>query len=235
MDQINTKNSEVESLQKEFKDVAIPFMNEIFAGAIRLSKNTQTAEDLTAMVFEKAWRYFYQFKRGTNMRAWLYRILMNTFYNEYRRNHRQAPPVSIDQYQSDDEFYVYNKISSAAHGNHQDVAQEILSKFTEQDILKILSSLPEKYRDVVVLSDLQELSYDDIARSLDISIGTVRSRLNRGRHQLQRLLWEEGIRSGYIQDKKFNPMKRWSRNASLWRPAMMSGGYISNKFSLGRT
>src|SRR5690349_14005134 len=144
------------------------------------------------------------------MRAWLYRILTNTYINDYRKRTRQGVPVNLDQYETADEFYFYNKLAQSAVDEKQDPAKAVLAKFAEADFIKAMESLPDGYREAVILSDLQGLSYEDIAKSLNIPLGTVRSRLNRGRRQLQKVLWDEAVRSGYITDGKMNPMKRWS-------------------------
>src|SRR5262245_33552342 len=103
-------NSVDEQTRKEFSDAAFPYINEMYAAALRMTRNPQAAEDLSSEVFAKAWKSFHQFERGTNMRAWLYRILTNTYINDYRRKKRQGPPVDIDQYENQDEFYIYNKL-----------------------------------------------------------------------------------------------------------------------------
>ena len=203
-------NETIENTRKEFADAAFPYMNEMYAGALRMTRNPQAAEDLAADVFARAWKSFHQFERGTNMRAWLYRILTNTYINEYRKKVRQGTPVNIDQYENPNEFYIYNKLARGVNDAKNDPAQAVLSKIAEQDILKAMDSLPDGYRETVILSDLQGLSYDEIAKTLQIPIGTVRSRLNRGRRQLQKALWDEAVKSGYVTDKKMNPMKRWS-------------------------
>jgi RNA polymerase sigma-70 factor (ECF subfamily) len=200
----------LENTQKEFADAAFPYMNEMYAGAMRMTKNPQMAEDLAAEVFTKAWKSFHQFEKGTNMRAWLYRILTNTYINDYRKKIRQGPKVDLDQYENPDEFYIYNKLARSAQDKHADPAQEVLAKFAEQDIINAMDGLPDGYRETVILSDLQGLTYEEISKALDIPIGTVRSRLNRGRRQLQKTLWEEAVKSGYVTDKTMNPMKRWS-------------------------
>lgn len=197
-----------EKTRKEFEELALPYMNEMYAGAMRMTRNPQGAEDLTAEVFSKAWRFFHQFERGTNMRAWLYKILTNTYINEYRRKIRRGTPVAMDQYENQDEFYIFNKLEKEP--GDEDPAKIILERFAEQDIISAIDKLPDGYRETVILSDLQGLSYEDIAKALDIPIGTVRSRLNRGRSRLQKALWEEAVKSGYITDKTMNPMKRWS-------------------------
>ena len=198
------------SNQKEFADVAFPYMDEMYAGALRMTRNPQAAEDLSSEVFTKAWKSFHQFEKGTNMRAWLYRILTNTYINHYRKKVRQGVPVNLDQYETTDEFYFYNKLAQSAVDETQDPAKAVLAKFAEQDFIKAMESLPDGYREAVILSDLQGLSYEEIGKNLDIPLGTVRSRLNRGRRQLQKVLWDEAIRSGYVTDKTMTPMKRWS-------------------------
>lgn len=196
--------------RKEFADIAFPYMDEMYAAGLRMTRNPQMAEDLVSDVFAKAWKSFHQFERGTNMRAWLYRILTNSFINDYRKKVRHGSPVDIDQYENQDEFYIYNKLARTGSMKSEDPAQIVLSKFAEQDIVKSMDRLGDGYREAVILSDLQGLSYEEISKALDIPIGTVRSRLNRGRKQLQKALWEEAIRSGYVTEKEMTPMKRWS-------------------------
>jgi len=208
--------SAVESTRKEFQELAFPYMDEMYAGAMRMTRNPADADDLVAEVFGKAWKYFHQFERGTNMRAWLYRILTNTYINNYRKKTRTGHNVDIDQYENPEEFYIYNKLAKDTARANEDPAQEVLSKFAEEDIHKAMESLPDGFREAVILSDLQGLSYEDIAKALEIPVGTVRSRLNRGRRQLQKALWDEAVRSGYISENTMNPMKRWSFR--LFRP-----------------
>jgi len=200
----------LEATKKEFSELALPFMDELYSAALRMTRNPANADDLVAETFGRAWKSFHQFERGTNMRAWLYRILTNTFINEYRKRSRHGVPVDLDQYENPDMFYFYNKLAENVQEEEQDPAKAVVSKFVEEDILKAIHSLPEGYREAVILADLQGLPYEEIAKSLNVAVGTVRSRLNRGRAQLQKVLWEEAVRSGYITDKKMHPMKRWS-------------------------
>ena len=207
---MTTKNPVDEQTRKDFSEAAFPHMDEMYAAALRMTRNPQAAEDLVADTYSKAWKAFHQFERGTNMRAWLYRILTNAYINEYRKKVRHGTPVDIDQYENQDEFYIFNKLAQRPGRDEEDPAKAVLSKFAEQDIQNAIARLPEGYRETVILSDLQGLSYEDISKALDIPIGTVRSRLNRGRRQLQKALWEEAVKSGYVTEKKMNPMKRWS-------------------------
>lgn len=204
-------NETEEKTRQEFSKAAFPYMDEMYAGALRMTRNPQAAEDLSAEVFQKAWKSFHQFERGTNMRAWLYRILTNTYINQYRRKVRQGVPVEIDQYENQDEFYIYNKLAASTDHGKEDPAKSVLAKFAEQDIVNAMDKLPDGYRETVILSDLQGLSYEEISRALDVPIGTVRSRLNRGRRQLQKGLWDEAVKSGYVTEKTMSPMKRWSK------------------------
>jgi len=203
-------NETLENTRREFSEIALPYLNEIYASAFRMARNQQAAEDLSGDVFGRAWKFFHQFERGTNIRAWLYRILTNTYINEYRKKTRAGRPVELDQYENPEEFYIYNKLAKEVKDKERDPAQEVQSKFAEQEIINAMDRLPEGYRETVILSDLQGLSYEEISHALDVPLGTVRSRLNRGRHQLQKALWDEAVRSGAVTDKKMNPMKRWS-------------------------
>ena len=210
LDNKNIMNPSVEDRKKEFSDTAFPYMDEMYAGAMRMTRNPQAAEDLVSEVFTKAWKSFHQFEKGTNMRAWLYRILTNTYINIYRKRTRQGIPVNIDQYESPEEFNFYHKVAKEALHDDEDPAQAVLAKFAEEDIVRAMDKLPDGFREAVILSDLQGLSYEEISKSLDVPLGTVRSRLNRGRKQLQKALWDEAVQSGYIEQKSMNPMKRWS-------------------------
>jgi RNA polymerase sigma-70 factor (ECF subfamily) len=211
----------VDTNRKEFADAAFPYIDEMYAAALRMTRNPADAEDLSAETFNRAWKYYHQFERGTNMRAWLYRILTNTYINIYRKKVRQGSKVDIDQYETPEEFYIYNRLAREVQNRDEDPAQATLSKFTQSDIENAIHSLPDGYRETVILSDLQGLSYEDIAKTMDVPIGTVRSRLNRGRRQLQKMLWDEAVKSGYITDKTMTPMKRWS--TKLFRPLKGKG------------
>jgi RNA polymerase sigma-70 factor (ECF subfamily) len=183
-----------EAFQKE----AYPFMEEIYASALRLARNKENAEDLVSEVYSRAWKSYAQFTPGTNMRAWLYRILTNTYINHYRQKQRQPGMVNLDQQVGDTEAgngtSLYDKLADTARKPDEVLA----NRFLDRDIQKAIESLPDEFRMVVLLCDVQSFSYQDAADMLDIPIGTVRSRLFRGRRLLQKVLWEQAVAAGVI-------------------------------------
>jgi RNA polymerase sigma-70 factor (ECF subfamily) len=172
-------------------------MDEIYASALRLTRQKENAEDLVSEVYERAWKSYAQFTPGTNMRAWLYRILTNTFINHYRHKQREPKMVDIDQpieTESGDGGSLYDRLADTAAKPDEVLA----NRFLDRDIQKAIESLPEEFRMVVVLCDVQEFAYQEAANMLDIPIGTVRSRLFRGRRLLQKILWEQAVSTGVV-------------------------------------
>jgi RNA polymerase sigma-70 factor (ECF subfamily) len=168
----------------------------LFRTALRLTRNRSNAEDLLQETFLRAWRSFHTFQAGTNARAWLYRILMNAHIDAYRRTTREPEVVDADDV---DEFYLYSKVQESdafrRAGNPEDI---LLSQLMDADVVGALEELPETFRAVVVLADIEGFSYKEIAEILDIPIGTVMSRLHRGRRQLQVKLWDYAARARYV-------------------------------------
>lgn len=160
----------------------------LFRAALRLTRNRTNAEDLLQDTFLRAWRSFHTFQQGTNVRAWLYRILMNAYIDSYRKTSHE--PEIVDQ-EDVDEFYLYSKAHESDEfrrlGNPEDV---LLTNLMDANVVGALDSLPETYRSVVLLSDVEGFSYKEIAEILNVPIGTVMSRLHRARRQLQVKLWE---------------------------------------------
>jgi RNA polymerase sigma-70 factor (ECF subfamily) len=132
------------------------------------------------------------------MRAWLYRILTNAYINTYRKKHREPEKVSVDAYEKMDDFHLFNRLSSEAGGVAPDPVQTVVDRLTDEDFRKALDGLAEEYRTAVVLYDLQGLSYQEVADSLEVPIGTVRSRLSRGRKILQKSLWRHARDAGLV-------------------------------------
>src|SRR5713226_5565105 len=182
--------------RERFLALAEQHLNGLFRAALRLTRNRTRAEDLLQETFLRGWRSFHTFKPGTNARAWLYKILMNAYIDAYRKTTRE--PEVVDQ-EDVDEFYLYTKVQESEDfrraGNPE---EEVLSRLMDADVKGARDSLPESFRQVVILSDIEGFSYQEIADILSIPIGTVISRLHRGRRQLQVKLWEYAKRAHYV-------------------------------------
>jgi RNA polymerase sigma-70 factor, ECF subfamily len=184
--------------REQFQKEAFPYMDEMYASALRMTRQKENAEDLVSEVYSRAWKSYAQFEPGTNMRAWLYKILTNTFINHYRQKQRQPGFVHLDQPPADSEGgeggSLYDKLADTS-AKPDDV---LATRFLDRDIQKAIDSLPEEFRMVVLLCDVQSFSYQDAADMLEIPIGTVRSRLFRGRRLLQKILWDQAVSSGVV-------------------------------------
>ena len=182
--------------RERFEAMVSEHLDGLFGASLRLTRNRTRAEDLLQETFLRAWRSFHTFRPGTNVRAWLYRILMNAYIDGYRKSERE--PEVVDQ-EDVDEFYLYSKVHESEDyrraGNPEEV---LLNNLMDADVKGALQSLPETFRNVVILADIEGFSYKEIAEILGIPIGTVMSRLHRGRRQLQVKLWESARRAHYV-------------------------------------
>ncbi|OFX15816.1 MAG: hypothetical protein A2V59_02975 [Armatimonadetes bacterium RBG_19FT_COMBO_69_19] len=182
--------------RERFEAMVSEHLDGLFGASFRLTRNRTRAEDLLQETFLRAWRSFHTFRPGTNVRAWLYRILMNAYIDGYRKSERE--PEVVDQ-EDVDEFYLYSKVHESEDyrraGNPEEV---LLNNLMDADVKGALQSLPETFRNVVILADIEGFSYKEIAEILGIPIGTVMSRLHRGRRQLQVKLWEYARRARYV-------------------------------------
>jgi RNA polymerase sigma-70 factor, ECF subfamily len=172
-------------LDERFEREAIPLLSELYGGALRLTRNPSDAEDLLQETFLRAYRGFASFKEGTNLRAWLYRILTNAFINIYRKRQREPQTVSDSDVE---EWYLYDKLG--AQGAEASAEAQVLDSLPDEDVQEALAGLPEQFRLAVLLADVEGFSYKEIAEILDVPIGTVMSRLHRGRRALERRLWD---------------------------------------------
>jgi len=183
--------------RERFEALIGEHLDGLFGAALRMTRHRARAEDLLQETFLRAWRSFHTFKLGTNVRAWLYRILMNAYIDGYRKSERE--PEVVDQ-EDVDEFYLYSKVHESEDfrraGNPEEV---LLNSLMDADVRGALDSLPEAFRNVVVLADIEGFSYKEIAEILSIPIGTVMSRLHRGRRQLQVKLWDYARRAHYVR------------------------------------
>lgn len=182
--------------RRRFADDAMPYAPQLFGTALRMTRNRADAEDLVQETMLKAFRSYESFESGTNLRAWLFRILTNTFINRY--NAKKARPQESDLGDLD-EFYLYKKAPAlAGHLDGRSAEDEVIDLFTDDEVKAALEDLPENFLLPVLLADVQEFSYQEIADMLDIPLGTVMSRLHRGRKALQKALVEFAESRGLI-------------------------------------
>ncbi len=185
--------------QANFERDAMQYAPQLYTAAMRMTRNPADAEDLVQETFLKAYRAYHTFAEGTNLKAWLYRILTNTYINRYRRERRRPTETDLGDLE---ELYLYRRIgadqSAAASGSAEDA---VLSGLVEADIKRAVEDLPEAFRLPVLLADLEGFAYKEIAEILDIPIGTVMSRLHRGRKALQRALWSFAQTRGLVPDE----------------------------------
>ena len=176
-----------------FESEMNPHLDALYRNALRLTGNANDAEDLLQDTYLRAYRFFYQYQPGTNAKAWLFRIMNTVFLNDYRRKSRQGETVSYDGLE---DFYLYNRLTEdgvgSLGGDHPETEnpeRAVLEKLDIEMISQAIDKLPPEFRDTVALATLEEMSYQEIADTLEIPVGTVRSRLSRGRKLLQRALW----------------------------------------------
>lgn len=184
-----------DELLHRFETEALPLLDQLYGAALRMTRNPADAQDLVQDTYMKAYQAFASFEPGTNLKAWLYRILTNTYINSYRKAQRQPLQTSAD------ELLDWQVVDSASHDavGLQSAEVEALKRIPDSRISEALMALPEDYRMAVYYADVQGLAYKEIAEVLDIPIGTVMSRLSRGRKALRVALKdvaaEYGVRS----------------------------------------
>lgn len=170
-----------------FETEALSFLDALYRTALRMTRSEADAEDLVQETYIRAFRFRDQFTPGTNLKAWLFRILTNTFINSYRRRRAQPEFTELDDV---DEFSLYRRMSGGAGATaSRDPETEFLATVVDSEVKDALAELPEKFRSVVLL-DVEGFSYKEIAEMLGIPIGTVMSRLHRGRKFLQKRLYD---------------------------------------------
>ena len=184
--------------QATFADQAMEHMSSLYNAALRMTRNPSDAEDLVQETYLKAYRGFGGFQEGTNLKAWLYRILTNTFINNYRSKKRRPEETELDDLEN---LYLYRRLSGSQGATAGRSAEdEVLDRITESEVKEAIEALPEQFRMAVLLSDVEGFSYKEIAEILDIPIGTVMSRLHRGRRALQKRLYEFGRQRGLVPE-----------------------------------
>jgi RNA polymerase sigma-70 factor (ECF subfamily) len=182
--------------QATFTEQAMELMPSLYSAALRMTRNPADAEDLVQETYLKAYRGFGSFEQGTNLKAWLYRILTNTFINRYRAAKRRPDETDLDDVE---DFYLYRRLGGLEEARAGRSAEdEMMDFFSEEEVKAAVEALPEQFRMAVLLADVEGFSYKEIASILDIPIGTVMSRLHRGRKNLQKRLYEYASRQGLL-------------------------------------
>lgn len=184
--------------QAQFADLAMPYMSALYSAALRMTRNPSDAEDLVQETYLRAYRGFETFQDGTNIKAWLYRILTNTFINIYRAKQRRPEQVDLDD---TEDFYLFRRLGGLEMVEATRSAETELLDAMPDDVVKAaIEALPEQFRLAVLLADVEGFSYKEIAEIMDVPVGTVMSRLHRGRKQLQKRLWDFAEERGLVSN-----------------------------------
>jgi RNA polymerase sigma-70 factor, ECF subfamily len=194
----------------DFEAAAMPFVDALYNTAYRMTRNPEDAEDLVQETYLKAYRYYDKFEEGTNFKAWLFKIMKNTFINNYRK--RQQSPAFSDFADIEESFE--SQVNEDSVRQIKNPEEELLENVLDQDVQLALDRLPPDYRMVVILADLEGFSYKEIADILEVPVGTVMSRLYRGRRLLEAAMLEFARDHGYLREG-VEPAKMRSRKVAV--------------------
>jgi RNA polymerase sigma-70 factor (ECF subfamily) len=196
--------TEAATSRARFEEEALKHLDALYRTALRMTRNPSDAEDLVQDALVRAYRFYDRFEPGTNFRAWLFKILTNTYINSYRRKQGRPQESSLDD---TEEFFLYNQLNDDAGERVTDVEDTVLDRLGTDAIQRAIDQLPPQFRTTVQLADVEGLSYAEIADALGIAKGTVMSRLFRGRRLLQRALWDQAQAAGFTSGRKVHEMR----------------------------
>ena len=180
--------AQMDELRKEFEDTALQHMNALYSAALRMAKDRTEADDLVQDTYLRAYRFFDRFEKGTCIKAWLLKILKNTFINNFKKQAKKPEHIDFDRL----------RLSEDEPTSSNDPEEELLYTFFGDEFNRAVNALPEEFRNVILMSDVRGYSYKEIAAELDRPIGTVMSRLHRGRKLLRGSLRECAQELGYV-------------------------------------
>ncbi|MGA1361519.1 MAG: sigma-70 family RNA polymerase sigma factor [Ilumatobacteraceae bacterium] len=184
--------------RKTFTTEAPQYAQQLFAGAVRMTRNRADAEDLVQETYLKAWRAFDSYQDGTNLRAWLFRIMTNTYINKYNAAQRRPSETDLDEVE---ELFLYRRLGTIDQSRMNASAEDqMMELFTDNEVRAAIEELPENFRLPLILSDVEGFAYKEIADILDVPIGTVMSRLHRGRKSMQKRLYEFARERGLVNE-----------------------------------
>jgi RNA polymerase sigma-70 factor (ECF subfamily) len=195
-EEVRELESDDAALRERFERDALPLLPQLYSAALRLTRNPSDAEDLVQETFLRGYRGFGGFTEGTNLKAWMYRILTNTFINAYRKKQREPQTVLEEQIP---EWYLADRLRDS--GDSASAEAQVIERMPDEEVKAALEAVPENFRIAVWLADVEGFAYREIADMLEIPIGTVMSRLHRGRRMLQKLLWEKARDRGLVREE----------------------------------
>lgn len=180
--------------QKDFDEEIIPHLDALYNFGLRLTADPNDAEDLVQDTIVKAYRFFSSYEKGTNAKAWLFRILKNSYINNYRKKSKKPQEVDYD------EVATFYETIRAERTETSDLEDKMFRELIDDELTNALDNIPEDFRTVVLLCDVEDFTYEEIANMLDVPIGTIRSRLHRGRNLLKAELMDYASKRGYAAD-----------------------------------